>query len=297
MKNIIIKSIVVLACVAGFLACNKVSSYTSVPFAAIDARSITVKEDTLINIPVRVYNKTGDCSITYTAIDGTAVNGLDYEFLNPSGVLNFPEGVYEQGILVKIIGQPGVYTGNTSFEIALKSATNNIAFSPVSTCKITISDVDHPLTSLFGKYTISGLTVDTSTGQLAYPKWEFEMSAVEGNPTKVEVSDLTPLTSAYGPYLDGSVAVIGTVSEDLKTIVFDTPQEVEATGTPWGVKEPFIFFAHEDPDQRWAQARRRSFGRHRSCWLWFRQESWQPCWFRFHCTLRHRQERPCRFRP
>lgn len=248
MNKNIVKIIAVAAGAVSILACNKVSTYTPAPYAVIDSRSIEVEESEagkLIQIPVYVYNRDGECSVTYTFEEGSAKNGKHFTPANTSGVLNFPAGTDTLAIEVKVIGEPGTYTGNQDFTVKLKDATNEVAIAPLNACKVVIKDLDHPLSALFGTYTISGLTItDAEKGSLGYPKWDLTLSAVEGEPDKILADNLTPFAAAYGSYLD-DLSVVGTVSKDMKTIVFSTPQTSKSTATPWGLNENFVFYAHE----------------------------------------------------
>ena len=123
MNKNIVKIIAVAAGAVSILACNKVSTYTPAPYAVIDSRSIEVEESEagkLIQIPVYVYNRDGECSVTYTFEEGSAKNGKHFTPANTSGVLNFPAGTDTLAIEVKVIGEPGTYTGNQDFTVKLK---------------------------------------------------------------------------------------------------------------------------------------------------------------------------------
>ena len=87
MNKNIVKIIAVAAGAVSILACNKVSTYTPAPYAVIDSRSIEVEESEagkLIQIPVYVYNRDGECSVTYTFEEGSAKNGKHFTPANTS---------------------------------------------------------------------------------------------------------------------------------------------------------------------------------------------------------------------
>ena len=246
MKNIV-KVLAVLAVAAGFASCNQYEQYKTAPYASVDVRAVEIEESeagTLYNLPVHVYNKTGACTLTYAITEVTAKNGKHFVPSSTSGVLEFPAGTDSLAIGVTVKGQPGEYTGNLTFSIDLVSATEGVTIGALKSCVITIKDLDHPLSAMFGTYTMSGVTIN-SNGGLSLPEWSLTMAAVDGDPTKVSLSSLTAFDYAYGAYMDGSLAVVGTVSEDHKTITIATPQEVEGTAGSWGSSEHFVFYKHE----------------------------------------------------
>ena len=246
MKNIV-KVLAVLAVAAGFASCNQYEQYKTAPYASVDVRAVEIEESaagTLYNLPVHIYNKTGACTLTYAIKEISAKNGVEFIPSSTSGVLEFPAGTDSLAIGVTVKGQPGTYTGNLQFSIDLVSATEGVTIGALNSCVFTVKDLDHPLSAMFGTYTMAGITIN-SNGNLSYPSWGFTMSAVDGDPTKVLITDITAFSIAYGAYMDGSLGVVGTVSEDHSTITIETPQEVEGTAGSWGSSENFVFYAHE----------------------------------------------------
>ena len=245
MKNIF-KAIAVLAGVAGLAACTKYAEYETAPFASLDFRSATVEESktaATFTLPVHVYNNDGACSVTYTVDAGTAKEGVDYSLVDASGVLNFAEGTDTQNITISVTGQPGVYTGNVKFTISLKSASNDVQIGAIKTCTVTVKDLDHPLSAMFGAYKISGVTFDEDE-EMSYLSWTMNISPVEGDPTKISVDHLTPFSVAYASYVK-DMPVIGTVSNDKKTITFAYPQETTADLSAFSLSGPLCFLGHD----------------------------------------------------
>lgn len=243
MKNIV-KAFAVLAAAASLVACNKYADYNWVPYVSLDLRSVTIEESdpaTTWTLPVHLYNHPGACTVTYTVEGVNATAGVDFVVNDATGVLNFT-GNDTQNITVSITGQPGVYTGNLQFRIKLASASDDVTLGSISTCTVTIKDLDHPLSAMFGEYTMCGVTY--SDGWI-YPSWTATISPVEGSTTKIAFENITPFSVAYGSYT-GPMVVIGTVSADKKTITFATLQQT-GDASAFGY-DTFTFYGHGGAD-------------------------------------------------
>lgn len=240
MKNKI-KSFALLAAVAGLVACEEVGVYETAPFVSMDVRTAVVEESnpaTVWSLPVHLYNYGSATTVTYTVEAVTATAGVDYTVADGSGVLNFT-GNDTQNISVSVTGQPGVYTGNLTFQIKLASATNDVQLGAVSTCTVTIKDKDHPLVAMFGEYTMCGVTY---SDQFLYPEWTMTISPVEGSLTMIQIDHITPFSLAYEAYV-GPMPVVGTVSADMKKITFATPQQT-GDASAFDLEGPFSFYSH-----------------------------------------------------
>ncbi len=245
MKNIV-KAFAVLAGVAVLASCNKYAEYNWTPFVSLDARSATVEESdpaTAWTLPVHLYNHDGACTVTYTVEAVSAKESVDYTLADASGVLTFPAGTDTQDIVINISGQPGVYTGNVKFSITLKSASDDVQIGNTNTCSVTIKDLDHPLTDMFGAYKISAVTLDEDE-ELSYLSWTMNISPVEGDATKIQVDHLTPFSLAYASYVK-EMPVVGTVSADKKTITFAYPQETTGDLSAFGLTGHFYFYGFD----------------------------------------------------
>ena len=245
--NKIFKALVLLAGVASLASCVKYAEYKWAPYASLYLKSATIEENengTEFALPVRVYNNNGDCAVTYTIEEVSAKNGENFIPLDNSGVLNFTKDIDSLAIKVKIIGKPGVYTGNQVFRIKLASATNNVTLGTLNTCSVTIKDLDHPLSAMFGDWSAKGVTVN-SNGAMTYQSWSVSVSAVEGDPTKIAVDHITPFSVAYGSYVK-DMPVVGTVSADKKTITFECPQTTTGDASAFGyATETFVLYGHD----------------------------------------------------
>ncbi len=88
-------------------------------------------------------------------IDKTAHAGKHYENLTTSGVLSFDKDNRTQYIEIKPL-YDDTYTGDLKFDIVLYPG-EKVALGQASTCTVTISDVNHPLTAMLGDYTMSAV--------------------------------------------------------------------------------------------------------------------------------------------
>lgn len=244
MKNIV-KAFAVLAGIMSLAACVK-TEYNAVPFVSLNARSATVPESdpaTTWLLPVHVRNHAKPCTVTYTVEAIDAQSGVDYELVDASGVLNFT-GNESKNIAIAIKGQVGTYTGDLKFRVKLVSATDGVELGALSTCTVSIKDLDHPLSALFGDYTFS--SVFNVNGGYNYGSWEMNMSAYEGNTSRVWIDKMTifQADAYYNAYIPKG-SVYGIVSEDRTTIEIPVPQEMESTAaSAFGVDEPFTLYKY-----------------------------------------------------
>lgn len=215
----------VAAAVAGLAACSD-TEYKVVPFASLDTQAVTVNEsetETLVSIPVRVYNNKTGCTVSYTIADGSAVNGVNFKPLNDSGVLNFEAGTDSLAISFYTTGAPGTFTGDQTFSVSLTEASDGVTIGASSKCTVTIKDTDHPLSDLFGKYTMQAVSLNTNDG-FAYYKWTMNISPYEGDVTRIWLDNVVYFSVAYNSYT-GNCPVYGVVSDDRKSITIPLPQK------------------------------------------------------------------------
>jgi len=105
---------------------------------------------------------TVDFDFVSEGFENPAVEGVDFELLNPTKTLTFGEGSYKNAIRIKVIGNDTV-DANRQIKIKLKSSSANISLGFANGLKseilITILNNDievdesHPLAELFGFYT------------------------------------------------------------------------------------------------------------------------------------------------
>lgn len=122
-------------------------------FASFPKLSFNIDENKgQVVIPVQIASiKPVNTVVSYQVVDGTAKSGVNYKDTNASAVLTFDGTVREQSIVIDIVDLAGEYTGDLSFEVKLLSATG-LKISAENACKVTISDLDHPLAAILGDY-------------------------------------------------------------------------------------------------------------------------------------------------
>lgn len=143
-------------------------------FVAFEKATYTVNEDytakkgVAFRIPVTLASVAGiETSVKYTIKAPTswqaakpgkgAIADVDYELVDKSGVLSFNAENHTRYIEFKTIVN-GVYTGDLEFEIEV-FANDDVTTGSENKCKIKISDVDHPLTFMLGKYSASAESI------------------------------------------------------------------------------------------------------------------------------------------
>ena len=166
MKKILIYTFTALAAAAALASCDK-NEYPVFDdknaFVAFDDVAVTADED---------YSADGDTlrvAVTMASVEGleetvkfeitepetkAAKAGVNYELLTTSGTLSFDADHRTAYIEFKTI-YDGVYTGDLSFNIKLYG-NDEIAAGSEDECTVTIGDIDHPLSSILGAYTMSG---------------------------------------------------------------------------------------------------------------------------------------------
>lgn len=94
-------------------------------------------------------------------IDKTAHAGVNFNLVTTSGTLSFDATNRTRYIEFEILYNPE-YTGDFKFDIEL-SKPANVVLGYNKTCTVSISDVNHPLTDLFGVYACTS-TIPAGTG-------------------------------------------------------------------------------------------------------------------------------------
>jgi len=122
-------------------------------FVAFETTAASVAEDgETLSIPVTLASVSGmSGSVTYSIIDGTAEEGVNFTVEDESQTLTFDAENRTQNIVVNIIDDPGVFTGDLSFQIQL-AEDGKVKPSAQNICTVVITDNDHPLSAFFGDW-------------------------------------------------------------------------------------------------------------------------------------------------
>lgn len=117
----------------------------------------TIAENpTTVKIPVTLGSVSGlTAEVPFEVKDGTAKAGVNYEVVT-NGALSFNAENRTQYIEVKALYEDA-YTGDLKFTINLKAASN-VSLGLASSCTVTVSDLDHPLSALIGDYVAQSST-------------------------------------------------------------------------------------------------------------------------------------------
>lgn len=151
-------SLVAVAALAASCDMNKEPVFNDADaFVAFDKAAFSCQESVgSIQIPVTLASVAGiSTTVSYAAVDGTAVAGTDFELADGRGTLTFTADTRTQYITVNIIEHPGVYTGDLNFSLEFKS-TGDVNSGFDNKCTITILDNDHPLASILNTYKATG---------------------------------------------------------------------------------------------------------------------------------------------
>lgn len=257
------KSIIVLGLALAAVSCNinEPKPFDDKDaFAAFPTAAVSVAENGgSVSVPVHLTSLSGVAtSVSYTIKDGSAVQGKDFEVIGGTGVINFAAGESEKTIDFKVIDFPGVFTGDKSFTIELTSA-GDVALGAATSAKVTISDLDHPLSKILGTYTGSYADYwgDEYDAEITFKKdasdlsmvWiygicpYFNMNGYPGPVYGIVNEDMTQIAIPQEQSIGYSTAIvvsadtdgdiIFSISPDGKTITFENLFGVYLPGSGW----------------------------------------------------------------
>ncbi len=249
MKKITIYISVLASIVLFFSACelNDAPEFDDAnAYVAFDEENLSIAEDTgTVNIPVRLTSLEGlASSVSFDFIDSTAVKGRDYNLKGGASVLNFDGSEAVQNIQVDIINNSGVFTGDLKFGIRITSS-GSVNAGGIDTMWVTILDLDHPLASILGTYTVNGPNYFSG-----YPgTWDVTIEKdPEGDVSKVWIDNLVVSGTnqkVYGVVNDektkieipvGQTIVTSNSYESIVLEGFDSPDVNAANLLPTGSK-------------------------------------------------------------
>ena len=240
MKNIL-KYIAGAAAAAALAGCslNPLPSFNEADaFVAFDKAKISVDEDAgTVSIPMTIASiDPKKTVVSYELIDGAsdedtnpAKQGTNYEGTDESAVITFDGEARTGAIVINIKNIAGTYTGDLSFRVKLISATG-LNLGANSSCTVTIADLDHPLSSILGKY--KATAEDKGKGSC---EWELTLSKDSKDVSIVWIDYICPLAANNSSM---TWDVYGIVSGDLKTITIPCGQK---PGAMYDTDDPFTF--------------------------------------------------------
>lgn len=190
-------------------------------FAAFPNASMKIAEDGgTLNIPVHVTSLKGVATtVTYEFVNGSAVQGVDFEDASGTGSITFAAGESEKNIVVKILPHLGTFTGDRAFSVRFKS-TGDAKMGASNSCNVTINDIDHPLSSILGTYTASGVA-DASGDEYDF---SVTFSKDPSDVSKIWISNLDPYFASYGYVAPNYNYIYGIVNDDVTLITVPRQQ-------------------------------------------------------------------------
>lgn len=225
MKKIVKYALLAVAATALLASCNKNEPAVfddEEAFVAFQKTSFSVAEDgKKLQIPVTLASVAGlsesvKFEITSPETKG-AKEGVNFDLLTSSGVLSFDKDHRTQYIEI----QPktdGVYTGDLKFAINLVTSAT-IKMGDATTCNVTISDIDHPLSLILGDWTFTG----TKYGQSSPVSWTCTLFKDAEDDHKVWFYNMMGNSGWAGD----DIVYYGNVNDDLTGINVPFGQESE----------------------------------------------------------------------
>ena len=157
MKRNIILFVAAAFALLSMASCNRKVEYQFDTYATLYHSSFTVKEDAgEYSIPVLIQNaKGGDLQVAVNIAEGKAVEGVDYEVISPvNGILSFSGETDSLAVVVKIFDTfVGEFTGTKDFTVSISPATEGLTMGTISSARVMIDDLDHPLNAWIGSWT------------------------------------------------------------------------------------------------------------------------------------------------
>ncbi|KAB2870860.1 MAG: hypothetical protein F9K37_04795 [Bacteroidales bacterium] len=219
-----ILSILAIAVLVVFNSCDKNEKpefSDSNAFVSFDKAALSVTEDgATLSIPVTLASVKGvSATVSYTVINGTAVEGTNFTLADGSATLTFDAANRTQNIVVNIINKPGVYTGDLRFKLQL-SADGKVKPNAENICEITISDRDHPLAAILGEWSATGTSYYNGS-----ETWEMEFSKDPSDVSIVWIDNFVTGGSSLKVY-----GVVNAAKTEIKIPVYQRIAESSSYG-------------------------------------------------------------------
>ena len=209
-------------CALALVSCSKMNETPSFnpddSFASFDNLAYTVSEDCgKVSIPVSIASiDPQTVTVALKAVDGTAKAGVNYDFAG-DGILRFDGNSRTMVVDINIVDKTGEYTGDLDFSVEIVSA-GELKVGANSVCKVTISDLDHPLAAILGEYTGTAYNYfDNAT-----TSWKVNFMKDAKDVTVLWID--APTASFQGTYPSADYRIYAKVSEDKKSFTVSLGQ-------------------------------------------------------------------------
>lgn len=212
--------LVVAACALLAASCNRKCDFEYVKYATFCTTSYNVAENAgEFSIPVVMMNGSGDAQVSVALEALTAEEGADYELVTPAnGILNFTGDTDTLNVVIAVTAYEGINTGNKAFNVNLTSLTDGVQCGNLNKVKVTIADLDHPLSGFVGDW--DGAPVFASDPPEAIPT-TLQISIDEEDETNTRMI-IYGLEAAYAQY---AVPVYGIYDADRSIVTVQAGQK------------------------------------------------------------------------
>lgn len=221
-----------------FGACDQLNDYPvfddADAFVAITAENFAVLEDAgTLKVPVRLTSLAAkSVTVTFELIDGTAKSGKDFQLKGGASVLTYDGSEPVKDIEIDILPQTGIFTGDLSFSVVLKTVSG-VNMGSVDTATVTINDIDHPLSKILGAYTVFGPNYFSGREDT----WDVNIEKdPEGDLSKVWLTNLVVAGT--------SLKVYGIVNDDMSKIEIPVGQQLATSASYTSI----VLAGFDDPD-------------------------------------------------
>lgn len=230
MKKMINRITFVLAAVAFLVSCEAdyIMFDSSKNFVAFPNKVTDIAEaGGVVAIPVYVVALEGSPSITVdfdfdaTDISNAAVEGVDFDILNDSKTLSFPQGWGYDTIWIDPIDNE-IFEGNKAINLVLQSNSQNYPFGANDVNEITFIDDEHPLKAWIGTYSV------TATDYWSYfgpETWTVTTTADPADLNNLLVTGIGNDPGIAGGY-DDVQSIVGVIDQEAMTITFTAGSEI-----------------------------------------------------------------------
>lgn len=182
-------------------------------FVAFTKSSMSVGEDqSSIEVPVMLtsFGMEAECTVTVDMENSTAVEGKNFTIDESSKTLKFTKDAPTQYVKINVIDND-TFDGDVSLTLGLMAQGLNVGAN--KTCKLTITDNEHPL-----KFILNGYLAKGTSEFNGETEWEIELTKDESDVNKVWISNLVPEGT--------SLKVYGVVTSDKKELHIPVGQEI-----------------------------------------------------------------------
>lgn len=232
MKKILYLIAISAAAVAMSTSCSNLNNYPvfddANAFVSFGKVSVTVPENAgYAKIPIVLSSVAGiSTTVSYELVDGEGEYGAKagIDFIVPDDcTATFDAEHRIDTITIQIIDRPQEYTKDLNFSVKI-TETGSVTDGAANQCTVTITDLDHPLSSIIGTYTATSANGNT---------WSMTLYSDESDDTMIWIEDIGNFASGGWP-LDQTM-FYGVANIESNSISIPIGQESEFIYDAYGV--------------------------------------------------------------